>query len=379
MENQTNDQQPKKRVSPFDAPLKAAAKEVQKTDALSAAEKKAQATKIAMGKAKAPAKTATTKTKTEPKATTTKAASTKTAAGTKSTTSKTITTKTKAEPKVTATKAKTETKEKVTKATTTKKTTKAVTTKKTTKPKIDESKITSVKIDPRTGTIKQVKTSKPKEEKPIEIVPVKPKKATKPKVKKPSIKSKDVTIEPEPRDLTPKEIVRPTPKKVKQYTKEEKVLYKQLEEAFNIVGNMTTVIEERTLDKSVEDLTIGELHVIEMVNKNNNKPMTLIAKKLHVTVGSLTIGVNRLVQKGYLLRIRDEMDRRVILLSITQQGKKILKYHDKFHDDVIGLVLDTIPLQQAVKVMSQFANMLEAYYDPSLLEEKENKTTKKGR
>ncbi len=358
MENQTNDQQPKKRVSPFDAPLKAAAKEVQKTDALSAAEKKAQATKIAMGKAKAPAKTSATKT-----AATTKAASTKTKAEPKATTAKAASTKTAA----------------TTKLKTSKTATKTTNTKKTAKPKIDESKITSVKIDPRTGTIKQVKASKPKEEKPVEIVPVKPKKETKPKVKKPSIKSKEVTIEPAPRDLTPKEIVRPTPKKVKQYTKEEKVLYKQLEEAFNIVGNMTTVIEERTLDKSVEDLTIGELHVIEMVNKYNNKPMTLIAKKLHVTVGSLTIGVNRLVQKGYLLRIRDEMDRRVILLSITQQGKKILKYHDKFHDDVIGLVLDTIPLQQAVKVMSQFANMLEAYYDPSILEEKENKTTKKGR
>ena len=37
-----------------------------------------------------------------------------------------------------------------------------------------------------------------------------------------------------------------------------------------------------------------------------------------------------------LLRIRDEMDRRVILLSITQQGKKVLKFHDKFHDDILG-------------------------------------------
>ena len=42
---------------------------------------------------------------------------------------------------------------------------------------------------------------------------------------------------------------------------------------------MANVIEERTMDvKNIPDLTIGELHVIEMVNKYNNKPMTLIAK-----------------------------------------------------------------------------------------------------
>ena len=180
------------------------------------------------------------------------------------------------------------------------------------------------------------------------------------------------------RDNTPKEIVRPTPKKIKQWTKEEKVLYKNLEESFNTIANMANVIEERTMDvKNIPDLTIGELHVIEMVNKYNNKPMTLIAKKMHVTVGSLTIGVNRLVQKGYLLRIRDEMDRRVILLSITQQGKKVLKFHDKFHDDILGLVLDTIPLAQAVKVMNQFAYVLELYYDPSISDEKTNKKEKR--
>lgn len=252
------------------------------------------------------------------------------------------------------------------------------TTKKQNKTKIDVNKITSVKIDPRTGTIKQKTEKKQKEEAPkIEVVDQK-KKVEKPKVKKPSIKSKDVTIEPAPRDLTPKEIVRPTPKKPKQFNKEEKVLYKKLEESFATVANMATVIEERTMDtKNIPDLTIGELHVIETVNMYNNKPMTLIAKKMHVTVGSLTIGVNRLVQKGYLLRVRDEMDRRVILLSVTQQGKKVLKFHDKFHDDILGLVLDTIPLQQAVKVMSQFAYILELYYDPSIEGLEEKKTNKK--
>lgn len=345
MENQNNDlQQPKKRVSPFDAPLKQAAKAVSKVEQ----EKKAKETTK-----KAEAKKTQTKKEEKPVA--------------KKTSTKATTTK-KAEPK----------KESAKKAPAKKETTKKATSKATTKkPKIDESKITSVKIDPRTGTIKQTKPAKPKVETPVEPKP-EVKKTAKPKVKRPTIKSKDVTIEPAPRDNTLKEIVRPTPKKNKQLTKEEKVLYKNLEEAFNFVGNMTTVIEERTMDKSIEDLTIGELHVIEMVNKNNNKPMTLIAKKLHVTVGSLTIGVNRLVQKGYLLRIRDEMDRRVILLSITPQGKKVLKAHDKFHEDILGLVLDNIQLQQAVKVMTQFANVLEMYYDPSIIENQENKT-KKGR
>lgn len=254
---------------------------------------------------------------------------------------------------------------------------KATSTKKgtTSKIKIDTNITSTTKIDPRTGLVK-TKTKQPKEVKETKVV----KKTTKKKTtKKTTTPSQTLTIEPVV-DNTPKQIVRPTPKKTHQWTKEEKVLYKQLEESFNTIANMTMVIEERTMDtKNIPNLTIGELHLIEMVNRYNNKPMTLIANKLHITVGAMTICLNRLVQKGYLLRTRDEMDRRVILLSITPEGKKVLKYHNKFHDDIIGLALDTLSIQQAAKVLNQFAYVLEYYYDPSIAEKEEKKTTKKGK
>lgn len=256
-------------------------------------------------------------------------------------------------------------------------TSKTATKKTTTKTKINVTHITSTKIDPRTGLVKTakpkpVKDEKPKVEKPKEE-PVK--KVVKKKVTK---KTSVPTIEPAPRPTEPEAIVRPTPKKIKQWTKDEKVLYKKLDESFSTVANMAMVIEERTMDtKNMPNLTIGEIHLIEMVNRYNNKPMTLIANQLHITVGAMTICLNRLVQKGYVIRTRDEMDRRVILLSVTPEGKKILKFHNKFHDDILGIVLDTIPLAQATKVMSQFAYVLEYYFNPSIALQEEKKTSKK--
>lgn len=262
--------------------------------------------------------------------------------------------------------------------TTKKNATKKSTTKKTAnKSKVNITHITSTKIDPRTGLVKTAKTKQTKDEKPkVEKPKEEPvKKVTKKKAIK---KTPVVTIEPTPKSAEPEIIVRPTPKKVKQWTKEEKVLYKKLDESFSTVANMAMVIEERTMDtKNMPNLTIGEIHLIEMVNRYNNKPMTLIANKLHITVGAMTICLNRLVQKGYVLRTRDEMDRRVILLSVTPEGKKILKFHNKFHDDILGIVLDTIPLAQATKVMSQFAYVLEYYFDPSIALVEEKKTSKK--
>lgn len=168
------------------------------------------------------------------------------------------------------------------------------------------------------------------------------------------------------------DVKRPQPK-VKTLNKDEKILFKKLEEAFTYVANMTWVIEEKTMDvKQVPDVTLGELHVVEMVNKNNNKPMSLIAKKLNVTVGSLITCVNRLCQKDYLVRTRDEMDHRVILLSVTLKAKKALKVHDKFHNDILNLALEGVTLANATKVMSQFAAVLDNYMNP-----KEEKKAKK--
>ncbi|MBQ8292608.1 MAG: MarR family transcriptional regulator [Bacilli bacterium] len=154
-------------------------------------------------------------------------------------------------------------------------------------------------------------------------------------------------------------------KKLKSMTKDEKLMYKKLWEHFNYVANLTMVIEERMMDtKLIPDLTIGELHVLETVDRLNGKPMSKIAAALKVTVGSLTIGVNRLVAKEYLLRIRDENDHRVVNLSVTPKAKKVLKTHDKFHEDILLGVLDGITLRDATKVMAQFNRVLENYINP---------------
>ena len=141
---------------------------------------------------------------------------------------------------------------------------KATSTKKgtTSKIKIDTNITSTTKIDPRTGLVK-TKTKQPKEvkeTKKIEETKVVKKTTKKKTTKKTTTPSQTLTIEPVV-DNTPKQIVRPTPKKTHQWTKEEKVLYKQLEESFNTIANMTMVIEERTMDtKNIPNLTIGELH-----------------------------------------------------------------------------------------------------------------------
>lgn len=87
------------------------------------------------------------------------------------------------------------------------------------------------------------------------------------------------------------------------------------------VFNDILVIEESELKKSrFNDLSITEMHTIEAIGMYKKKTTSEVAKELSITVGTLTIAINRLVKKGYVERIRSEDDRRVVKLSLTKKG-----------------------------------------------------------
>ena len=103
------------------------------------------------------------------------------------------------------------------------------------------------------------------------------------------------------------------------------------------------VIEERALrTDEYRDVTTNDMHVIEAIGMGETKNMTSVARSLEVTTGTLTIAVNSLVKKGYVDRVRSEEDRRVVLISLSEKGKKAYLHHRQFHDRMIAAVVEEL-------------------------------------
>ncbi|MGX7328192.1 fatty acid biosynthesis transcriptional regulator FabT [Enterococcus bulliens] len=116
--------------------------------------------------------------------------------------------------------------------------------------------------------------------------------------------------------------------------------FEQINDLLVEVFNDILVIEESELKKSqFNDLSITEMHTIEAVGMYKKKTTTEVARELSVTVGTLTIAVNRLVKKGYVERIRSEDDRRVVKLGLTKKGKLLYRVHQHFHREMIRSVV----------------------------------------
>lgn len=100
--------------------------------------------------------------------------------------------------------------------------------------------------------------------------------------------------------------------------------------------NDILIIEQNALaEGEFSDLSITEIHTIEEIGMYGSRTMSEIAMGLGITVGTLTIAMNNLVKKGYVIRQRSERDRRVVEISLTRRGKLAFRVHERFHTDMI--------------------------------------------
>ena len=88
------------------------------------------------------------------------------------------------------------------------------------------------------------------------------------------------------------------------------------------------------------DITVNDMHVIEAIDLVEPRPSSVIAKRLAVTMGTLTKSIDRLTRTGYVLRMRSEEDKRLVLLSLTEKGDRAYFHHQNFHKEMVRSALD---------------------------------------
>ena len=60
--------------------------------------------------------------------------------------------------------------------------------------------------------------------------------------------------------------------------------------------------EKAIITDKFRDISNNDMHIIEAIGEDSGARMTDIARKLNITVGSLTTSMNSLVNKGYVSR-----------------------------------------------------------------------------
>ena len=108
------------------------------------------------------------------------------------------------------------------------------------------------------------------------------------------------------------------------------------------------------------------MHIIEAVGLSGKNTMSVVAKKLGITAGSLTTSVNSLVNKKYVTRQRSEEDRRVVFLKLTEKGKRAYEHHREYHRQMTEAVisrLDENEVTVLIKTLTGLSDFFKGYND----------------
>lgn len=103
--------------------------------------------------------------------------------------------------------------------------------------------------------------------------------------------------------------------------------------------DIMNIEEDAIITGEFKDITNNDMHIIEAIGIQEPQNMSSIAKKMSVTMGTLTISMNSLVKKGYVSRERSEKDRRVVYIQLTEKGKRAFHHHASFHEEMIEAVV----------------------------------------
>ena len=97
-----------------------------------------------------------------------------------------------------------------------------------------------------------------------------------------------------------------------------------LEDAIGDFSDLIGNILEETIDRSVfSDLTQKQLYYLKVIVRMKNPTVTILARELCLSKPTITVLLDKLEEKGYIVRFRSEEDRRVVYIQADKKAERI--------------------------------------------------------
>ena len=115
------------------------------------------------------------------------------------------------------------------------------------------------------------------------------------------------------------------------------------------------------LDDEVDKFSMGMGHFMIMLNlssRKDNPIITVLAKELSISHPTMTYLVDYLENKHFVLRRRDDKDRRAIRISLTKKGKDLIKNISCKWEKKVELFLNRMENEDRETFMTSINNIV---------------------
>ncbi len=123
------------------------------------------------------------------------------------------------------------------------------------------------------------------------------------------------------------------------------------------MGELKCIASERLLREGV---SMAQLHVLHLVESHGDMPMSRLAEMLDVSLSNATGLIDRVVERGFVERIRVPTDRRMVVVRLTPAGHQMLDEIEVVREQILRRVLDQLDPTQLAGVASAMVDLRDA-------------------
>jgi DNA-binding MarR family transcriptional regulator len=118
-------------------------------------------------------------------------------------------------------------------------------------------------------------------------------------------------------------------------------------------------LQEKSVSQTSQNaISRTEMHILEVVQEDEDVTLTHIANTLGITKATASVSVNRLARKGFLEKVPFEPDSRKRILKLTAAGDICCRKHQQFHEMMIESLLREFKVEEYPYVLQSLSALL---------------------
>lgn len=104
-------------------------------------------------------------------------------------------------------------------------------------------------------------------------------------------------------------------------------------------------------------LSYSEFLYLKFLEQKGSQMVTALSDEFAVSVSHITAVMNALVSKGYVNRMRSEQDRRVVELTITDEGKRLIDEMDSAKEEHLLQAFEPLSTEEMEQLLGIYQKM----------------------
>jgi DNA-binding MarR family transcriptional regulator len=129
-----------------------------------------------------------------------------------------------------------------------------------------------------------------------------------------------------------------------------------------IIHNSIQQYKEEILGNSrYSAVTAGQLYYLEAVSAMSNPTLSKLAARLKITKSSASIAIRKLIENGFLVKLRSSQDKRYYYFSLSDKGEALIKAEKRALSNFASSIKNSLTEAEIEMIEAIFVKIINKY------------------